>query len=72
MMSDISLTKQATKSSSAPAPQGDGAPDVTTEMIDAGAAEIAAWLEGEGWDYRKVIMQVYRAMHLQRPKETPQ
>jgi hypothetical protein len=67
----ITMTKHGTMGGSGVAPQGDGAPEqteVTPEMIEAGAAEIAAWLEGEDWDYRKVIARVYRAMRLQVSK----
>jgi hypothetical protein len=51
---------------------GEKEAEVTPEMIEAGAAEIALWLEGDDWDYRKVIARVYRAMQLQQTKRKPQ
>jgi hypothetical protein len=36
----ITMTKQHTNASLCPAPQGDGAPEVTSEMIEAGAAAL--------------------------------
>jgi hypothetical protein len=41
---------------------------VAPQMIEAGVAVYAKWIDSSEWDYRKV----YQAMHAQRSKRTPQ
>jgi len=57
------LTKHDTKPSSGPAPQGDGAPEITEAMLAAGERELVEEIGICGADIARGIAEaVYRAM----------